>query len=129
MFIAGSCDGYTNITEPWRNRDFTSTSFTGFPKDDTNLLNHWWRFTGIGGDRVVSSCISNNHGGTHYAIYIPFSYPSAESVTPTAGTAYAHVSHCSGKSFSVSVALCPGGFYVYKPLGHPHNPLGYLTCE
>ncbi|KAM8723795.1 adhesion G protein-coupled receptor E1-like [Acanthopagrus schlegelii] len=55
VFPPGSCDGYANITEPWRNRGFTSTSFTGFPKTDTHLVNNWWRFTGIGGDRVVAS--------------------------------------------------------------------------
>ncbi|XP_069004746.1 adhesion G protein-coupled receptor E1-like [Embiotoca jacksoni] len=79
-FPPGSCDGYTNLTDSWRNRDFTSTSFPGFPKTDGHLVNHWWRFTGIGGDRVVSNCFANIRG-----VY-------------------------------VSVVLCPGGFYVHKPL-------------
>ncbi|XP_037647114.1 adhesion G protein-coupled receptor E2-like isoform X2 [Sebastes umbrosus] len=126
-FPPGSCDGYTNITEPRRNRGFTSTSFPGFPLDDNTLLNKWWRFAGIGGDRVVPECVSNNLGGTAYIIYISFAYPTAESVTPTTGTAYSRVTNCYGRAWSVSVALCPGGFYVYKPAGHPYSSMGYVT--
>lgn len=84
---------------------------------------------GIGGDRVVTSCIGNARGGTYYMIYIPFAYPTTESVTPTTGTAFGYVSYCNGVSLSVSVALCPGGFFVYKPLQHPHGAMGYVTCE
>lgn len=129
MFPPGSCNGYTNITEPWRNLDFLSTSFPGYPNNDQKLVNSWWRFTGIGGDRVNQNCLSYNLGGTSYPIYIPFGYPATESVTPTTGTAYGIVNGCGSQSFSVSVALCPGGFYVYKPLGHPHGNMGYVTCE
>ncbi|KAK2833593.1 hypothetical protein Q5P01_017482 [Channa striata] len=50
-FPPGSCDGYTNITEPWRNLLFKSSSFPGYPKNDSNLVGQWWRFTGIGGDK------------------------------------------------------------------------------
>ncbi|XP_070778996.1 adhesion G protein-coupled receptor E1-like [Enoplosus armatus] len=126
-FPPGSCDGYTNITESWRNQDFTSTSFPGFPKDDKNLVNNWWRFTGIGGDRVATACIGNNHGGTQHMIYLSFAYPTTESVTPKTGTAHGNVGNCGGRSWSMSVALCPGGFYVYKPSQHPYVAMGYLT--
>lgn len=129
MFGAGSCDGYTNITEPWRNREFTSTSLPGFPNDDANLLNKWWRFTGIGGDRVITGCIGNFRGGTQHVINIPFAYPSTESVTPTTGPAYGYYAGCNVIRLSVSVALCPGGFYVYKPLNHPSGLMGYVTCK
>ncbi|KAM7372133.1 hypothetical protein PAMP_009326 [Pampus punctatissimus] len=125
--LLGSCDGYTNITEPWRNRYFTSSSFLGFPKDDRNLFNKWWRFTGIGGDRVIPSCISLSRGGTIYGIYFPFPYPETESDTPITGTAYANDGNCKGKVLSVDVALCPGGFYVYRPLEHPHYNTGFVT--
>ncbi|XP_030230437.1 LOW QUALITY PROTEIN: adhesion G protein-coupled receptor E1-like [Gadus morhua] len=43
----GSCNGYTNLTDPWRNRAFTQYDYPGFPTDDNKLLNKWWRFTGI----------------------------------------------------------------------------------
>ncbi|XP_036944522.1 adhesion G protein-coupled receptor E2-like [Acanthopagrus latus] len=131
--LLGSCDGYANITEPWRNRGFTSTSFTGFPKTDTHLVNNWWRFTGIGGDRVVVSCIAQRIGGTYYPIRIAFSYPTTESLNPTTGYAYAYYSSCTGIAISVSVALCPGGFYVFKPASHGRSDMAYIThhssCE
>ncbi|KAI3359974.1 hypothetical protein L3Q82_014304 [Scortum barcoo] len=126
-YVTCPCDVYTNITEPWRNRDFTSTTFPGYPKNDANLVNNWWRFTGIGGDRVVTNCIGNYLGGTYYMIYIPFAYPTNESATPTTGNAYGYVTYCNGITFSVSVALCPGGFYVYKPEQHPYVYMGYVT--
>ncbi|XP_078140638.1 uncharacterized protein LOC139914272 [Centroberyx gerrardi] len=124
-FPPDSCDGYTNLTDSWRNRAFTSTSFPGFPKNDANLPNKWWRFTGIGGDRIVSDCIGSNRGGTYYTVQIPFSYPTTESETPTTGTAYRDVGTCNNQGFSMSVALCPGGFYVYKPI-NPYGNLGYV---
>ncbi|KAM3863852.1 adhesion G protein-coupled receptor E1-like [Diretmus argenteus] len=52
--LLGPCDGYTNLTEPWRNQAFKSTAFPGYPKDDGHLLNKWWRFTGFGGDTLVA---------------------------------------------------------------------------
>ncbi|KAM3597623.1 uncharacterized protein V6R79_006979 [Siganus canaliculatus] len=27
----------------------------------------------------------------------------------------------------MSVVLCPGGFYIYKPSSHPHSSMGYIT--
>ncbi|XP_029998094.1 adhesion G protein-coupled receptor E2-like, partial [Sphaeramia orbicularis] len=133
VFPAGSCDGYTNLTNPWRNRGFTSTSFSGFPKDDGNLVNQWWRFTGIGGDRIVTSCFGQNYGGTNYPISVPFSYPTTESETATSGQAHCYVSSCGQYTITMYVVLCPGGFYIYKPTSHPHGNMGYVTyhsqCE
>lgn len=130
LFPTGSCDGYTNITEPWRNRDFKSTSFLGFPKNDTDLVNRWWRFTGIGGDRVIAFCLGNNLGGTKQVLYIDVIYPTNESLTEVTGLAYSLYSgSCVNIREKVSVAYCPGGFYVYKPLTHRQSDMGYVTCE
>lgn len=108
-----------------------STSFPGFPKDDSKLVNKWWRFTGIGGDRVIASCITNNVGGTKHELYIPFTYPTNESTMENNMTAYSdNLNTCDQQlSARVSVAYCPGGFYVYKPLTHPHSDMAYVTCE
>lgn len=108
-----------------------SASFPGFPKNDSKLLNRWWRFTGIGGDRVIASCIGLNIGGTAHAFHIPFSYPTNESLSEETGTAYGDsVRRCdNGLTAQVSVAYCPGNFYVYKPLTLPHSSMGYVTCK
>ncbi|XP_029364695.1 adhesion G protein-coupled receptor E2-like [Echeneis naucrates] len=128
VFPAGSCDRYTNRTEAWRNVGFTSTSFPSYPKStDGELVGKWWRFTGIGGDRIITSCYSSNVGAATYPIYIPFSYPSAESETATTGTAYGFAGQCSYYSVSMSVVLCPGGFYIFSPSNHPSTYLGYVT--
>lgn len=108
-----------------------STSFPGFPKDDLKLLKRWWRFTGIGGDRVVASCVGINIGGTIHVFHIPFSYPTNESLSEETGIAYGdNVHSCdNGLTAQVSVAYCPGGFYVYKPVTHPYSSMGYVTCK
>ena len=130
LLPTGSCDGYNNITEPWRNRDFKSNSFPGFPKNDTTLVNSWWRFTGIGGDRVIASCLGSNLGGTKQVLYIDMIYPTNESLTEVTGSAYSLYSgSCVNIKEKVSVAYCPGGFYVYKPLTHRRSDMGYVTCE
>nr|XP_033500212.1 adhesion G protein-coupled receptor E2-like isoform X2 [Epinephelus lanceolatus] len=133
VFPPGSCDGYTNITDAWRNFAFTSSSFPGFPKNDGHFVGKWWRFTGIGGDRVTSQCHSGPLAGSHYSIRVSFSYPTTESETPTTGTAYGDVGGCNVYSISLSVALCPGGFYIHKPASHPYPYMVYATyhhtCE
>uniref|UniRef100_A0A3B4T487 Uncharacterized protein n=1 Tax=Seriola dumerili TaxID=41447 RepID=A0A3B4T487_SERDU len=84
-----SCDQYTNRTEPWRNLLFTSSSFPGYPKNvDAGLVGKWWRFTGIGGDRIITNCHGGPIGGTEYPIRLAFSYPTTESDSATTGTAY-----------------------------------------
>ncbi|CAI5675112.1 unnamed protein product [Oreochromis niloticus] len=124
-FPPGSCDGYTAINEPWRNRAFfASTTSTGFSQNDTNFLDKWLRFTGIGGDTVVTSCVTVQTSATLVPIFIPFPLPTNLSLYPTNGTAQG----CNDKSFSLSVALCPGGFYVYKPVDPlPAPNMVYVT--
>ncbi|XP_031158308.2 adhesion G protein-coupled receptor E1-like [Sander lucioperca] len=99
----------------------------GFPKDDALLTSKWLRFTGIGGDRIVASCLEINRAGSYYTVYLGFSYPTTESVTPATGTAYANAINCYYYSMIISVALCPGGFYIYNPASHPHANLVFAT--
>lgn len=129
LFLSGSCNSYTNLTEPWRNRAFVSTTFPGFPKDDLKLLKRWWRFTGIGGNRVITFCVGNNLGGTNNVLHIPITYSTNESLSEKNVSAYSGIHNCKDLTASVSVAYCPGGFYVYKPLTHPYNDMGYVICE
>lgn len=126
MLFAGSCDGYIEINEPWRNRAFASTPFTGYSQNDTDFLGKWLRFTGIGGDTVITSCLTVQTGATLVPIFIPFPLPTNLSLYPTNGTAKG----CNKNSFLVSVALCPGEFYVYKPEDKlPAPNMVYVTCE
>ncbi|XP_026208805.1 adhesion G protein-coupled receptor E1-like [Anabas testudineus] len=110
-FPPGSCDGYTNVTEPWRNREFVTTFF---PKDDGILLNNWWRFTGIGGDRLITDCVSPYVGGTWHTLFLPFTLPTSESVTPTKGTAYDH-SDCKPDSCGPLAVCTPEGGCICVP--------------
>uniref|UniRef100_A0A3B5ASY7 Uncharacterized protein n=1 Tax=Stegastes partitus TaxID=144197 RepID=A0A3B5ASY7_9TELE len=128
-FNAGTCDKYSNITEPWRNKLYTSTSFTGFPKGDEHLVGKWWRFTGIGGDRIITACLTGNRAGGHYTTHFAFTYPTNESETVEEGTAYGDVASCSQYSIPMQVVLCPGGFYIYKPTRQPHSYLVHATCK
>uniref|UniRef100_A0A3P8SFA6 Uncharacterized protein n=1 Tax=Amphiprion percula TaxID=161767 RepID=A0A3P8SFA6_AMPPE len=111
-----SCNNYTNITEPWRNKLYTSSSFSGFPKDDAHLVGKWWRFTGIGGDRIITACLTGTRAGGHYTTHFQFTYPTNESETVAEGTAYGDISTCQHDSIRMQSVLCPGGFYIYKPL-------------
>ncbi|CAL8286286.1 unnamed protein product [Boreogadus saida] len=58
-YLNGSCTGYTNLTDPWRNRSFRRPDIRGDPSDDRLLVDKWWRFTGIGGDRASEICQRN----------------------------------------------------------------------
>lgn len=129
LHCAGSCDGYTNITQSWRNRGFDSSYFGVTLVNDQQLLNKWWRFTGIGGDRVIIDCLLIYRGGAYGALYIPSPYPTTESLTPTTVTAYGVWYYCSDTTAVVNIALCPGGFYVYQPISYPDSYQGYATCE
>uniref|UniRef100_UPI0037E76424 adhesion G protein-coupled receptor E1-like n=1 Tax=Semicossyphus pulcher TaxID=241346 RepID=UPI0037E76424 len=126
VFPPGSCDDYTNITDTWRNFLFRIHDFPGFPLDDVGLVGKWWRFTGIGGDRVYPSCLTSQRSGFSYTTHVPFSYPTTESETATTGTAYGSIGACNNYAFTMSLVLCPGGFYIYKP-GNHHGNSGYPT--
>lgn len=128
LFRAGSCDGYIEINEPWRNVLFRSSSFPGYPKSDGDLFGNWLRFTGIGGDTVVPTCYTGPIGGAQYPIHVPFTYPTTENQTVT-GTAYGDVGSCELYSISMRVILCPGGFYIYNATNYPYANMGYVTCE
>ncbi|XP_074552453.1 uncharacterized protein LOC141809362 [Halichoeres trimaculatus] len=127
VFPPGSCDDYTNLTDTWRNFLFTSTSFPGFPLSDNGLVGKWWRFMGIGGDRVLASCNTSYIAGSYYNVRVPFSYPTVESETATTGNAVTDYGSCGNYAFSMSIVLCPGGFYIYKPSVHPYNQMTYAT--
>lgn len=130
LLPAGSCDGYINITESWRNINFTSTSFTGHPKNDRHLYNQWFRFKGIGGDRVIQTCINEyNAGGTTYIINVPFTLPTNESTASTGTAYYFYSGSCTTYGFSMSVVLCPGGFYMYNLQSEISDASGFVTCE
>ncbi|KAL7852151.1 hypothetical protein SRHO_G00179360 [Serrasalmus rhombeus] len=54
------CQIHNTLRDPWRNIGFSATSFPGGPKNDLNLKEGWYSFTGIGGDRMVYSCPNTN---------------------------------------------------------------------
>ncbi|XP_029998089.1 adhesion G protein-coupled receptor E2-like [Sphaeramia orbicularis] len=125
----GSCDGYTNITDTWRNVGYTRTDFPGYPKGDNLLYNQWLRFTGIGGDRVHPLCPYFNRGGTKFPLHAPFKYPTPESPSVIAN-AYAYNYYgCTKIKIQTQVVLCPGGFYIYKPLQRPALNVAYATSH
>ncbi|XP_065818495.1 adhesion G protein-coupled receptor E1-like [Labrus bergylta] len=133
VFPPGSCDNYTNITEPWRNFRFKSSSFPGFPKDDAHLVGKWLRFTGIGGERVLYTCTSGAGAGSKYMINLPSPLQSYESPKATLLYAYPYVASCYSFRTNIYVVLCPGKFYIYKPYSHPQSNATYATyhyiCE
>ncbi|CAL8315495.1 unnamed protein product [Arctogadus glacialis] len=122
----GSCNGYTNLTDPWRNRAFERTDWPGYPKDDRLLHNKWWRFTGIGGDRASDNC-QHFAGGFIYPRDMVVNYPVNESLTPTKGSAGASSSLCRWDVIPIEWVICPGGFHVFRPLAAGHFQTGYAT--
>ncbi|XP_036412984.1 uncharacterized protein LOC118797820 [Colossoma macropomum] len=71
------CQNYNTLSDPWRNIGFNSV-FGGTTKD-LNLKQGWYRFTGIGGDRLVHYCprnssttpiyLNNNSSSTQFQLY------------------------------------------------------------
>ncbi|XP_061829475.1 uncharacterized protein [Nerophis lumbriciformis] len=125
--LLGSCDNYVNITQPSRNLLFTSSSFPGYPHDDGFYTGQWVRFTGIGGDKVIASCLGHQTGGFQYSSRIPFTHPTEESDSPTSGNGDTYVSSCGSHTFTASVVLCPGEFYIYRASSHPISGTGLVT--
>ena len=124
----GSCNGYTNLTDPWRNRAYTRSDVDGFPKNDILLHNKWWRFTGIGGDRALTSC-NSNMGGFQYPWRVEVTYPDIESLNPTKGYTLTAINGCGTQGITIDFVFCPGGFYVFKPLDVGPSYSGFATCE
>uniref|UniRef100_A0A8C5BMM6 Uncharacterized protein n=1 Tax=Gadus morhua TaxID=8049 RepID=A0A8C5BMM6_GADMO len=124
----GSCNGYTNLTDPWRNRAFRRADIRGDPSNDRLLVKKWWRFTGIGGDRASEIC-EHNAGTFGYPWNVKVTYPVNESLTPTMGSAGRYHFGCHNDKISVEWVICPGGFHVFRPLGAGPTRTGFATCE
>ncbi|XP_077590672.1 uncharacterized protein LOC144208609 [Stigmatopora nigra] len=125
--LLGSCNNYINVTESYRNTAFTSSSFPGYSHDDSHLTNQWSRFTGIGGDRIITACLSGPRGSFSLPIYLSFGYPTEESDTATTGSAYSNNGACSNYAITMEVVLCPGEFYIHKPTAHAVANSGFVT--
>lgn len=82
---------------------------------------------GIGGDVITGGCFTGPAGGTIYPMRFTFTLPATESENLVTGTAHGNVGNCHAYAVTMSVALCPGGFYVYKPSSHPHGSMAYIT--
>lgn len=87
---AAWCPDYTNRSEPWRNVGFCSSSCN---MSDSNLQAGWYRFTGIGGDQVVSSCAQYKGNFTNYNL---FACDSNISITPCSGFTLYYLQPTSG---------------------------------
>uniref|UniRef100_UPI0037E8F9B0 adhesion G protein-coupled receptor E3-like n=1 Tax=Semicossyphus pulcher TaxID=241346 RepID=UPI0037E8F9B0 len=127
-FPAGSCDGYTNITEPWRNHLFPSSAFSGFLKNDEHLVGKWLRFTGVGGDRIAYHCFQVNKAHVKYEMFTNAKHLTFETVAPIIDWAWGTKGvSCHLFFVEMKVAFCPGGFHVYKPSSHEKGSFGYAT--
>ena len=124
----GSCTGYTNLTDPWRNHAIRRADICGKPSDDRLLVNKWWRFTGIGGDRASGIC-EKNAGTFLFRWVVTVTYTVNESLTPTTGSAGRHHFGCHNDKISIEWVICPGGFHVFRPLGAGPVRTGFDTCE
>ncbi|XP_055009070.1 adhesion G protein-coupled receptor E1-like [Boleophthalmus pectinirostris] len=126
-FPPGSCDGYTNISQAWRNANFfISPYFEANPYDDSFMVSNWWRFVGPGGDILLTLCKTGGTGNVYsIAIDAPF-MPTTEKDTATPVTANAFGPSCFPNTFYIDVVLCPGNFYIYNPRSHPASS-GYST--
>ncbi|KAL7845271.1 hypothetical protein AOLI_G00234630 [Acnodon oligacanthus] len=60
------CQKYFTLSDPWRNIGFNPV-FGQSPKD-LQLMPGWYRFTGVGGDRLVNYCSSNSSTTRKYLI-------------------------------------------------------------
>ncbi|XP_076135399.1 uncharacterized protein LOC143117688 [Alosa pseudoharengus] len=101
------CEQYTNISDPWRNRGFLSTSSQLQLKDDSDLQEGWYRFVGVGGDildfaSIPIPSLAEQHLG----------YCSLRSYSPTV----TNVNLCAGaiSNGSVDVKVCSSRYYVHK---------------
>ncbi|XP_076842028.1 adhesion G protein-coupled receptor E3-like isoform X2 [Brachyhypopomus gauderio] len=99
------CSSHQNLSDPWRNVGFCSSSFSYWPINDSNLQAGWYSFTGIGGDRLVYSCpyisliwdsniLFNNNGSSQ-------------------SSSTFHLYTCDGLENSTQVLDCGGGLLLY----------------
>ncbi|KAF7689249.1 hypothetical protein HF521_012602 [Silurus meridionalis] len=73
------CPSYKTLSDPWRNVGFCSMSNT---RSDISLNEGWYRFTSVGGDKVITSCGSTINTTSHnLTVYNLFTCNSSISYT------------------------------------------------
>ncbi|KAK7938975.1 hypothetical protein WMY93_002301 [Mugilogobius chulae] len=127
LLLLGSCDGYTNISQAWRHVTSYSEYFWTYPYDDSFMVSHWWRFVGVGGDVLVWACKTGGTGDLYSIGVEKAMMPTTELSSATPVTAHSFKGMpCKTTNFVVEIVLCPGGFYIYRPLSHVPSS-GYTT--
>ncbi|XP_054828054.1 uromodulin-like [Eublepharis macularius] len=115
------CSSYTVLDQPWR-----STSYGKGTNCDSDKRG-WYRFVGLGGERMPESCVPIYRCNTDAPMWLNGSHPIQNAGIVTR-VACAHWNeNCCLWSTTVQVKACVGGYYVYKLEGTPVCSLTYCT--
>ncbi|XP_072513779.1 adhesion G protein-coupled receptor E3-like isoform X2 [Salminus brasiliensis] len=109
------CQSYKTLSDPWRNTGFKSNSFPGWPMNDHNIQQGWYRFIGIGGDVLNDFCVTNSSGSNMILSLGPCSGLSTMSSDSYAETCHLGISYSFGCIYAQRLlkrAFC-GEFYLY----------------
>ncbi|KAK1803113.1 hypothetical protein P4O66_021652 [Electrophorus voltai] len=110
------CKSHKTLSDPWRNVAFYTTSFPNWTMNDNNLQDGWYKFTGIGGDRIV-----------YYCPHISLSSPSNELLNSSRSFQSSSAFHLYTCDINTPQLLHCGGALVLYYL--TKNKGMYITCH
>ncbi|XP_068103344.1 uromodulin-like [Hyperolius riggenbachi] len=116
------CFNYTVLNDPWR-----SPSSGEYWHCDSGLRG-WYRFKGAYDQQIPENCVSGYSCGTEKPMWMNGSHPSLSDGIVNRTACASWNGDCCYWSNTISVKMCPGGFYVYKLEGTPYSRCYSAYC-
>ncbi|XP_072272970.1 uromodulin-like [Pyxicephalus adspersus] len=122
------CYNHTVLNDPWRSTSNTYNYNSWYYWYHCDYgLSGWYRFKGESVQKIPEHCVPQYSCGTNNPIWMNGSHPAVSDgiVNRTACSNY--YDGCCTNPFSISVKMCPEGFYVYKLQSTPGCDYAYCT--
>ena len=117
--ISLECRSYRTLSEYDR-----AQGYKGVIKCDRSLPTTWYRFTGLAGNMMPSSCVARYYCGTHAPGWLVGGHPTVAQGIVSRKVCFHWTSGCCQWSRYIRVRNC-GAFYVYRLSPTPACNLRY----
>ena len=118
------CQNYQNLT----NGNRKNTYGAGVVTCDSSLSPGWFRFQGDAGIKMATTCVPDNHCGTHSTGWLNGAHPTVAEGQVTRQVCFNWNSNCCNWSINIQVLSC-GDFFIYYISGTPpEHPCHLRYC-
>ena len=106
------CYSYGYLNDSVRGQGFYN-GYNGYYQCDSGLPFGWYRFSGVAGSQMTTSCVGKNRCSSHAPGWLSTQHPSKDDGIVRGTVCFHWASSCCHWSTNIRVRNC-SGFYVYE---------------